>query len=74
MRYRRIVISLLITRLYNAHLKRDMKESTPLLWKGRGLHLWTAYGGIAQSFKAPIMSISDGLDELNSLWMNMKNP
>jgi len=24
-------------------------------------------GGIAQSFKAPIMSISDGLDELNSL-------
>jgi len=45
-----------------------MKESTPLLWKRERLaSLGQLMGGIAQSFKAPIMSISDGLDELNSL-------
>lgn len=62
------VISLLITRLYNAHLeKRYERKHSIIMERERLASLGQLMGGIAQSFKAPIMSISDGLDELNSL-------
>jgi len=51
------VISLLITRLYNAHLeKRYERKHSIIMERERLASLGQLMGGIAQSFKAPIMS------------------
>ncbi|WP_265446581.1 sensor histidine kinase [Acetivibrio straminisolvens] len=62
------VISLLITHFYNAQLeKRYERKYSIIMERERLASLGQLMGGIAQSFKTPIVSISNGLDELNNL-------
>lgn len=62
------VISLLITGFYNDHLeKRYDKKHSIIMERERLASLGQLMGGIAQNFKAPIMSISEGLEGLNDL-------
>ncbi|RXE58285.1 sensor histidine kinase [Acetivibrio mesophilus] len=61
-------ISLLFTRFYNAYLEKSYdKKHSIIMERERLASLGQLMGGIAQNFKTPIMSISEGLDELNNL-------